>query len=51
MAGVALIFVLYGGLFVALFELLRRVVDKQRRLLGYSLLLFLAIQAFSPCCE
>ncbi len=48
MAGVLLILVLYGGLIFALFELIRRVVDKQRRLLGYGLLLFLAIQAFFP---
>ncbi len=48
LVGVSLIFVLYGGLFFALFEQIRWVVDKQRRLLGYALLLFLAIQAFFP---
>ena len=46
--GVSLVFVLYGGLIYALFTQIKQVVDKQRRLLGYGLLLFLAIQAFFP---
>ncbi len=46
--GVSLVFVLYGSLIYALFTQIKQVADKQRRLLGNALLLFLAIQAFFP---
>ena len=48
LAGVSLIFILYSSLIYALFTQIKQVADKQRRLLGNALLLFLAIQAFFP---
>lgn len=47
-AGVSLVFILYGGLIYALFTQIKQVADKQRRLLGHALLLFLVTHAFFP---